>query len=208
MSGPKFTGPMRYGPLPMGMSVTTWSNVLRCPVLGWMEPARRITRDAGSAYKLDGKDLGARDVQMLFADASTGSHSPALVRQGQISELINAKPKARRRILLYVGVAGLVCLGYPFHPPGKPERLRIEHLRALRTPALVCQGERDRFGRREEVDRYPLAPGIRLFWLPDGDHGFKPRKASGESGPENLQRAADAIAGFLGSLGGASPGQG
>ena len=63
------------------------------------EIIRRITRDAGSAYKANTKDVRARDVQMLFADASTGSHSPALVRQGQISELINAKPKARRRVL-------------------------------------------------------------------------------------------------------------
>ena len=69
---------------------------------------RRITRDAGSAYKINGKDVRARDVQMLFADASTGAHSPALVRQGQIAELINAKPKARRRILEEAaGISGL-----------------------------------------------------------------------------------------------------
>ncbi|RJL19194.1 chromosome segregation SMC family protein [Paracoccus siganidrum] len=69
---------------------------------------RRITRDAGSAYKINGKDVRARDVQMLFADASTGAHSPALVRQGQISELINAKPKSRRRILEEAaGISGL-----------------------------------------------------------------------------------------------------
>ena len=64
-----------------------------------LEIVRRITRDAGSAYKVNTKDVRARDVQMLFADASTGAHSPALVRQGQISELINAKTKNRRRIL-------------------------------------------------------------------------------------------------------------
>lgn len=69
---------------------------------------RRITRDAGSAYKIASKDVRARDVQMLFADASTGAHSPALVRQGQISELINAKPKSRRRILEEAaGISGL-----------------------------------------------------------------------------------------------------
>lgn len=73
-----------------------------------LEIVRRITRDAGSAYKVNGKDVRARDVQMLFADASTGSQSPALVRQGQISELINAKPKARRRILEEAaGISGL-----------------------------------------------------------------------------------------------------
>lgn len=73
-----------------------------------LEIIRRITRDIGSAYKTNGKDVRARDVQMLFADASTGAHSPALVRQGQISELINAKPKARRRILEEAaGISGL-----------------------------------------------------------------------------------------------------
>ena len=73
-----------------------------------IEIIRRITRDVGSAYKAAGKDVRARDVQMLFADASTGAHSPALVRQGQISELINAKPKNRRRILEEAaGISGL-----------------------------------------------------------------------------------------------------
>ena len=73
-----------------------------------IEIIRRITRDAGSAYRANAKDVRARDVQMLFADASTGSHSPSLVRQGQISELINAKPKARRRVLEEAaGISGL-----------------------------------------------------------------------------------------------------
>ena len=73
-----------------------------------LEIVRRITRDAGSAYKVNGKECRARDVQMLFADASTGAHSPALVRQGQIAELISAKPKARRRVLEEAaGISGL-----------------------------------------------------------------------------------------------------
>ncbi len=73
-----------------------------------LDIVRRITRDVGSAYKVNTRDVRARDVQMLFADASTGAHSPALVRQGQISELINSKPKARRRILEEAaGISGL-----------------------------------------------------------------------------------------------------
>ena len=73
-----------------------------------IEIVRRITRDAGSAFRANSKEVRARDVQMLFADASTGAHSPALVRQGQIAELINAKPKARRRILEEAaGISGL-----------------------------------------------------------------------------------------------------
>jgi chromosome segregation protein len=73
-----------------------------------LEVVRRITRDAGSAYRTNGKEARARDVQMLFADASTGAQSPSLVRQGQISELINAKPRARRRVLEEAaGISGL-----------------------------------------------------------------------------------------------------
>lgn len=74
----------------------------------YLEVARRITRDAGSAFKVNSRDSRARDVHMLFADASTGAHSPALVRQGQISGLINAKPRARRRVLEEAaGISGL-----------------------------------------------------------------------------------------------------
>ncbi|WP_371037200.1 chromosome segregation protein SMC [Rhodosalinus sp. FB01] len=73
-----------------------------------LEITRRITRDVGSAYKANAREVRARDVQMLFADASTGAHSPALVRQGQISELINAKPQNRRRVLEEAaGISGL-----------------------------------------------------------------------------------------------------
>ncbi len=73
-----------------------------------LEVSRCITREIGSAYTINGRNARARDVQMLFADASTGAHSPALVRQGQIGELINARPKARRRILEEAaGISGL-----------------------------------------------------------------------------------------------------
>ena len=92
------------------------------------------------------------------------------------------------------GAAGLVCLGYPFHPVGKPERLRTEHLATLRTPTLIVQGERDALGRREEVQTYTLAPSVRLEWMPDGDHDLKPRKASGHTHEENLALAVNAVA--------------
>ena len=73
-----------------------------------LEVSRRIEREAGSVYKINSKDARARDVQLLFADASTGAHSPAMVRQGQISELISAKPRDRRRVLEEAaGIAGL-----------------------------------------------------------------------------------------------------
>jgi predicted alpha/beta-hydrolase family hydrolase len=96
--------------------------------------------------------------------------------------------------------AGLVCLGYPFHPPGNPARARIGHLEHLRTPALILQGTRDSFGRPDEVARYALAPGIRVVWIEDGDHSFKPRAASGRSEEQNLGIAVERTVEFLGSL--------
>ena len=90
-------------------------------------------------------------------------------------------------------VRGVVCLGYPFHPPGKPEKLRTEHLETLKTKTLICQGSRDPFGTRDEVPGYSLSKKIKLHWLEDGDHGFKPRKASGLTEQENWDSALDAI---------------
>jgi len=98
------------------------------------------------------------------------------------------------------GVRGLVCLGYPFHPPGRPENSRIDHLRLIRTPALILQGARDPFGPPDEVRGYDLSPAIRVHWLEDGDHGFKPRKASGRTERENWDEAIDAFAGFVANL--------
>lgn len=98
------------------------------------------------------------------------------------------------------GVAGLVCLGYPFHPPGKPEKLRTEHLEALRTPALFLQGERDPFGRREEVDSYKLSESVSVTYLPDGDHDLKPRKASGRTREQNWEDGVAWIAEFIDQL--------
>ena len=92
-----------------------------------------------------------------------------------------------------VGAAGVVCLGYPFHPPGKPERLRTAHLETLKTPTLIVQGTRDRFGTEEEVAAYSLSPSIELVWMEDGDHSFKPRKKSGRTLEQNLEAAANAV---------------
>ncbi|MBS0252172.1 MAG: alpha/beta hydrolase [Proteobacteria bacterium] len=94
-------------------------------------------------------------------------------------------------------IAGLVCLGYPFHPPGKPDQLRTEHLKDLRCPALIVQGERDPFGSHAEVSEYRLSRKIKLSWMNDGDHDFGPRGASGFTRKGNLAAAADAVAAFV-----------
>jgi predicted alpha/beta-hydrolase family hydrolase len=95
-------------------------------------------------------------------------------------------------------VAGLLCLGYPFHPIGKPEQLRTAHLANLKTPALIVQGTRDPFGTPEEVESYKLSKQIEILWLEDGDHDLKPRKAvSGFSAADHLATMAKAVGAWV-----------
>ncbi len=94
-------------------------------------------------------------------------------------------------------VIGVVCLGYPFHPTGKPEKTRTRHLENLRTPTLILQGTRDSFGLPEEVGRYKLSPAIRIEWIEDGDHSFKPRARSGRTEADNVRAAIALIAEFI-----------
>lgn len=95
-------------------------------------------------------------------------------------------------------IGGLLCLGYPFHPPAKPDNLRTAHLAALRTPTLICQGTRDPFGAREEVESYDLSGATTLHWLEDGDHDLKPRKTvTGKSHDDHLADACAAIAQWM-----------
>ncbi|MBY2949877.1 alpha/beta family hydrolase [Rhizobium leguminosarum] len=90
-------------------------------------------------------------------------------------------------------IVGLLCLGYPFHPPGQPQKLRTGHLTGLTTPALICQGTRDEFGTRNEVPGYDLSDRIEILWLEDGDHDLKPRKTiSGFSSADHLSTMAKA----------------
>ena len=96
-----------------------------------------------------------------------------------------------------VGVKGLLCLGYPFYAAGKSDKPRIEHLLDIKTPTLIVQGERDAMGNHETVLNYSLSSKIDFYWCPDGDHSFKPRKASGRNEVENWQDAIAAIRVFL-----------
>ena len=124
---------------------------------------------AGHPLFIGGKSYGGR-VASLAADALTA--------EGRID--------------------GLVCLGYPFHPPEKPDAVRTAHLEHLATRTLIVQGTRDPLGSREEVADYMLSPAISVHWLDDGEHDFRPRKAiSGRTFRQNLEEAADTVAGFV-----------
>lgn len=104
---------------------------------------------------------------------------------GRVASMIADELHASRTI------AGLLCLGYPFHPPRKPTQLRTAHLTDLRTPTLICQGTRDAFGTREEVQDCGLSTRIEILWLADGDHDLKPRKSvSGFTAQDHLATLA------------------
>ncbi len=141
----------------------------RQPVLldCWRQQLARWQSERGGPVFIGGKSLGGRMASLLLAEERTRD------------------------------VAGLVCLGYPFHPPGKPERTRTEHLAGLRTPTLIAQGSRDPLGNRQEVAAYTLSDAIVLHWLEDGDHDFRPRVKSGFTVSQHLVAAAEAATTFM-----------
>jgi len=95
----------------------------------------------------------------------------------------------------------LVCLGYPFHPPGNPKKIRTEHLYKLKTPTLILQGTRDPFGKPDDIKALKLPKAIQVRWLEDGEHSFKPRKASGRTEEQNLAEAIEEAVRFLRTVG-------
>jgi predicted alpha/beta-hydrolase family hydrolase len=130
-------------------------------------------------------DMAASSGRLLIGGKSLG---------GRVASMVADELFAADRI------GGLVCLGYPFHPPGSPQKLRTAHLEHLECPALICQGTRDPFGTQDEVAGYPLSKSISIRWLP-GDHDLKPRKDDGIRLGDNLAAAAEAVAGSAGGVG-------
>jgi len=147
------------------------------------------------AARREGKKSGAPDREPVLLDAWR-----KVVEETGNDVFIGGKSMGGRMASMVadeLSVAGLVCLGYPFHPPGAPEKLRTKHLEKLKTRTLIVQGERDPFGTRDDVAQYKLSKAIRFHWLADGDHSFKPRKSSGFSEKDHLASAADTVAAFV-----------
>lgn len=89
--------------------------------------------------------------------------------------------------------AACFALGFPFHPAGKPDKLRTDHLEDITKPVYIFQGTRDAMGNREEVVHYALSESVHLHWLEDGDHDLKPRKASGFTQQMHLEHVTRQI---------------
>lgn len=99
-------------------------------------------------------------------------------------------------------VRGVIPLGYPFYGMGHADKPRIEHLKDLKTPTLICQGTRDTMGSREVVEALTLSKAISYHWAEDGDHSLKPRKKSGRTESQNREETLDAMTTFLADLAG------
>jgi len=156
----------------------------------------RFEFDYMAKRRLDGRRRGPDRAPKLIA------RFEEVIRElGDASSLVIGGKSMGGRIASMIAdtaeVAGCLCLGYPFHPPGKPDRLRTVHLETLRTPTLIVQGTRDAFGSQAEVDAYPLSDSIELAWVEDGDHSFKPRKKSGRTFEQNLDAAIDLSLEFI-----------
>ncbi len=136
----------------------------------WHQALAALPRRPGQRMFIGGKSMGGR-VASLIADE------------------------------LYVAgaICGLVCLGYPFHPVRQPQVLRTAHLAALRCPTLIVQGTRDKFGSQGDIAGYGLSPAIRVAFLTDGDHDFKPRRSSGLTQGDLITEAANEVARFMAS---------
>jgi predicted alpha/beta-hydrolase family hydrolase len=131
--------------------------------------------------------------EYLAAIDALGARAPLIIggksMGGRVASMMADELYASGRI------AGLLCLGYPFHPIGKPAQLRTAHLAAMKTPTLIVQGTRDLFGTREEIATYALSKSIEVLWVEDGDHDLKSRKSvTGLSPAENLRVVGEHVA--------------
>ena len=170
------------------------------PVARFEFPYMRERRTKGSRRP----PSGAAKLQASWQEAIAAAEAVGLARHVLV---IGGKSLGGRMASMIAdasGVAGLACLGYPFHAPGRPEAARVEHLAALKTLALFVQGTRDALGSKEDVKGYSLARTIRIHWIEDGDHSLKPRKSSGRTEADAWAEGIDAVAAFVAKV--AKPG--
>ncbi|WP_353348235.1 alpha/beta family hydrolase [Oceaniserpentilla sp. 4NH20-0058] len=129
---------------------------------------KSVVAQVNGTCVLMGKSLGARMASILASETTCPKH-----------------------------VLGVVAFGYPFHPIGKPETLRIAHLPDIQVPMLVLQGTRDKLGAKEYVAELNIGKKVQVRWLEDGDHDLKPRVKSGFTHEQHLNQAIEISAQFI-----------
>jgi uncharacterized protein len=179
---------------------TTWMNTVARGLASRDVRVARFEFPYMRARRETGRRGGAPDREPVLRDA----WKETIEKLGGAARLVIGGKSMGGRIASMVadevGARGLVCLGYPFHPPGRPDKLRTKHLENLNTPALIVQGTRDTFGTPEDVAGYALSPKIRVHWIEDGDHSFKPRASSGRTEAQNMAEAIAAVREFAAAL--------
>ncbi len=165
---------------------------LRRPAFGWFG-LNFLTCSGGGRLAREERQIQPRVLMQSFRDA--------IEEAGGGQGLVIGGKSMGGRIASMVAddaaVRGVVCLGYPFHPPGKLEKTRTGHLENLRTPTLILQGTRDSFGSPGRSRGYKLSSAIRIEWIEDGDHSFKPRARSGRTEADNVRAAIALVAEFI-----------
>lgn len=166
-----------------------------------------------------GVDVGLFDFEYMQIAKQTGKRRPPERAPKLLTYYEQVLTHAQPKLPLFIGgksmggrmasmlacttkqpIKGVIAFGYPFHPPGKPDKLRTEHFADIPCPFLVLQGERDTFGTREELKTLAMPKQPDYVWLADGDHSLKPRKKSGITELENRQIAASSTAQFINKM--------
>jgi len=155
--------------------------LLGCFRSQWAGFAKDLHRNNVPHLYVGGKSMGGRMASLLAAEFGAGAQT---LETGAL-----------------IPIKGWLAFGYPFHPPGKPEKLRTEHFRDNKIPGLILQGSRDPFGHRDEEIQKHCPDSITLRWLEDGNHDLVPRKSSGLSATQNWQQAATLARRFMVGLG-------
>lgn len=110
---------------------------------------------------------------------------------GRMASILASEQSQNPKIL------GVIALGYPFHPQGKPEKLRIDHLPGVTVPMAIVQGTRDALGSQDEVLNLSIPNELEFLWLEDGDHDLKPRVKSGFTHQQHLEKTIQFCADFI-----------
>lgn len=143
-----------------------------------------------------GKSMGGRIATML-ASSELASSELARPEVPLTSTDIVANSPEGEALVGRVECPGVIVVGYPFHPPKQPNKLRLAHFPGITAPMLILQGERDPFGSVDDVAGYSLPSNVQLKWLQDGDHDLKPRRASGLKHAVLIDEAATSAASFV-----------
>jgi predicted alpha/beta-hydrolase family hydrolase len=163
-----------------------------CRIVRFEFPYMRAWRESGARRPPDAMPVLIQTWRQVLADL--GRDEPPVIGGKSLGGRVASQ------LADEVGARGLVCLGYPFHPPQRPEETRLAHLRGLRTPTLIVQGARDAFGTPQEVAGYDLPATIEVAWIADGDHSYRPSAGSLRTWSQNLAEAVSKVGEFVRAL--------